>query len=108
MALDGYNWGTSAEWSSWTAPDALFGPGLTQLRQLSGGKPVVIAETAAAEQGGSKADWNTALIAYLAAQPDVRAVIWFDHDKEADWRIDSTPESAAALNAALAARRSFE
>ena len=105
VALDGYNWGTSTSWGTWTEPEALFGPGLEQLRRLEPGLPVVVAETASAELGGSKPAWVRSLVAYLAAQPDVTALVWFDHLKEADWRIDSTPESAAALREALLARR---
>ena len=104
VALDGYNWGTSAAWSSWLWPSELFGPGLSELRRLAPGKHVLMAETSSAEQGGSKADWNTALISYLAAQPDVTAVVWFNFNKETDWRIDSSPGSATALASALAAR----
>ena len=104
VALDGYNWGTSAAWSSWLWPSELFGPGLSELRRLAPGKHVLVAETSSAEQGGSKADWNTALISYLAAQPDVTAVVWFNFNKETDWRIDSSPGSATALASALAAR----
>ncbi len=63
------------------------------------------AETASAEQGGSKADWIRALFGYLAAQPDVTAVVWFDHLKETDWRLGSSHASAAALREALLARR---
>ena len=105
VALDGYNWGTSAAWSSWISPVDLFGPGLAELRRLAPGKQVLIAETSSAEQGGSKADWNTGLISYLAAQPDVTAVVWFNFNKETDWRINSSASSATALAAALAARR---
>ena len=83
----------------------LFGPGLAELRRLAPGKQVLIAETSSAEQGGSKADWNTGLISYLAAQPDVTAVVWFNFNKETDWRINSSASSATALAAALAARR---
>ena len=32
-------------------------------------------------------------------------LVVFDHDKEADWRITSSPASAAAMRAALAGRR---
>ncbi|MEA5454744.1 glycosyl hydrolase [Sinomonas sp. JGH33] len=106
VALDGYNWGSSQSWSSWTVPSALFGDGLSQLRGLAPGKPIMIAETASAEAGGSKADWNTALVSYLAAQPDITAFVWFDYNKEVDWRIDSSGASATAPAAALAARRS--
>jgi hypothetical protein len=105
VALDGYNWGTSASWSTWTAPSALFGEGLSQLRGLAPGKQILIAETSSAEQGGSKADWNTRLVAYLAAQPDVTGLVWFHLNKETDWRIDSSASSSGALAAALAARR---
>lgn len=106
VALDGYNWGTAASWSAWSAPSALFGTGLAQLRTVAPGKPILIAETASAEAGGSKADWNTALVSYLNAQPDVMGFVWFHHAKEVDWRIDSSAPSASAFGAALLARRS--
>jgi beta-mannanase len=105
VGLDGYNWGTSAAWSSWVSPSDLFGQGLSELRLLAPGKQVLVAETSSAEQGGSKADWNTALVSYLAAQTDVTAVVWFNFNKETDWRINSSPSSATALASALAARR---
>ena len=104
VALDGYNWGTSTAGSSWTSPSELFSAGLADLRRLAAGKQVLVTETSSAEQGGSKADWNAALIGYLAAQPDVTAVVWFDFNKETDWRINSSPTSSAALASALAAR----
>jgi hypothetical protein len=31
----------------------------------------------------------------------LEAIVWFDEDKEADWRIDSSPAAAAALREAL-------
>ena len=105
VALDGYNWGTSQSWSSWTPPQDLFGPGLSQLRAIASGKPIWIAETASIEQGGSKPDWITALVPYLAGQSGVVGFIWFQHNKEADWRFDSTPASAQAMSQALTLRR---
>ena len=105
VALDGYNFGTSAAWSSWTEPQALFGAGLEQLRALAPGVPVLVAETASSELGGVKADWIRSLFAYLAAQPDVTGVVWFDHHKETDWRLASSTASAAAVREALQARR---
>lgn len=104
VALDGYNWGTSASWSTWQTPSQIFGQGLSELRTLAPGKEILIAETSSAEQGGSKADWNTSLISYLATQGDVTAITWFHFDKETDWRINSSSTSAQALAKALAAR----
>ena len=105
VALDGYNWGTSASWSGWISPQDLFAPGIAELRALAPGLPILIAETASSEAGGSKAAWNTDLVSYLAAQPDVMGFVWFHMQKEADWRINSSDASAAAFKSALAARR---
>jgi hypothetical protein len=105
VALDGYNWGTSASWSSWISPQDLLGPGLEELRLLAPGLPILISEIASSELGGSKAAWNTELVSYLAAQPDVVGFVWFHLQKEADWRINSSESSAAAFKNALAARR---
>jgi hypothetical protein len=105
VGLDGYNWGTSASWSGWISPQDLFAPGIAQLRTLAPGVPILIAETASSEAGGSKAAWNTDLVSYLAAQPDVMGFVWFHMQKEADWRINSSDASAAAFKSALAARR---
>ena len=105
VALDGYNFGTTTSSSTWTSPQALFGPGLQQLRQLAPGLPVIIAETASTELGGSKADWVRDLVGYLSAQQDVTAMVWFDHLKETDWRLASSAASATAMREALLARR---
>ncbi|KUI28499.1 endoglucanase [Mycobacterium sp. IS-1742] len=100
VGIDGYNWGTTRPWSRWTPPVELFGPAVTEVRALTG-RPMMLAEVGCAEDGGDKADWISALIAWAAAQPDVGAVIWFDHDKETDWRITSTPAATAAMADAL-------
>lgn len=104
VALDGYNWGTSASWSSWTSPRTLFSSGLTQLRLIGPGKQIIVAETASAEAGGSKAQWNTDLVTFLFGQSDITGFIWFDYKKETNWRIDSSSTSSSALAKALAKR----
>jgi hypothetical protein len=105
VALDGYNWGTSASWSGWISPQDLFAPGIAQLRALAPGVPILISETASSEAGGNKAAWNTGLVSYLAAQPDVVGFVWFHLQKETDWRINSSATSASAFKSALEARR---
>jgi hypothetical protein len=105
VGLDGYNWGTSASWSGWISPQDLFAPGIAQLRSVAPGIPILIAETASSEAGGSKAAWNTSLLQYLTGQPHVMGFVWFHIQKEADWRINSSDASAAAFKSALAARR---
>lgn len=105
VGLDAYNWGTTQVWSSWQLPAAVFGPHLAELRTVAPGKQIVITETASTETGGSKPEWNTALVSYLRTQPDVSGFVWFHLNKETDWRINSSAASASALSSALAARR---
>ncbi len=104
VALDGYNWGAVPGHGGWQAPADLFGPGLEELRALAPGMPVLVAEVGCAEAGGDKAAWITDLVAWLDDQADVEAFVWFDHDKETDWRLASSPASARAVRRALAGR----
>jgi putative cell wall-binding protein len=105
VALDGYNWGKTAATSSWLTPTQLFSTGLAQVRSIAPGKPIIIAETASTEIGGSKSTWNSQLVAFLDQQSDVDGIIWFDLNKETDLRINSSTASASALAIALAARK---
>jgi hypothetical protein len=67
----------------------------------------MIAETASAETGGDKAAWIGSLSATLAREfPAVKALLWFEVSKEADWRAESSPASLAALRS-LADSRYF-
>ena len=101
VGVDGYNWGTSRSWETWKSPEQVFGATLAELRAVAPGKPLLISETASTELGGDKAAWVTDLFAWASAQPDLTGVIWFDENKETDWRISSSPESEAAFRGAL-------
>jgi beta-mannanase len=96
VGLDGYNWSTLQPGSTWQSFSQVFSPGLAQLASLTA-KPVYIAETGSPELGGDKAAWINGMWATLAAHPEVRGITWFDFNKEADWRIDSSDASLAAF-----------
>jgi hypothetical protein len=101
VGLDGYNWGTSASWSSWQSPTAVFGSSLASLRGVTS-RPIVIGETASAEVGGNKAQWVQQFFSMLSANPDIKAFVWFNFLKETDWRIESTPATQAAFAGGVA------
>ena len=92
VGMDGYNAGTAADWGGWLGFSEVFGGLYQRVRRLSR-RPVIIAETGCAEQGGSKPDWiNHAFLRALPKHfPAVRAVVWYDEHREANWRLDSTP-----------------
>lgn len=86
VAVDGYNWGTSQSWSTWSTPEAVFDPMVARLRALSA-RPVALTEVASATAGGGvagKGDWIAALQGY-AMNRGVRMLAWFNLDKETDW-----------------------
>ena len=101
VALDGYNGGTALPWGGWKSPEEVFGASLDDLHDLAK-RPVVITEVGSAEEGGSKSAWIRDLFE-LAADRGVRGLIWFQHDKETDWRVDSTPAAAAAFRQSVTA-----
>jgi hypothetical protein len=101
LAVDGYNGGTALPWGGWRSPAEVFGQSVDDLRALSPAKPLLITETASAEAGGDKAAWIHELFGY-ALDARIRGLVWFDEDKETDWRITSSPAAAAAFRAELA------
>jgi hypothetical protein len=104
IGVDGYNWGTSLPHKGgWRSPAAVFVPTLDALKRLAPTKPVMIAETASAEQGGSKAAWITNLFKLLQKYPEVRAVSWFNYNKGGtNWKITSSKTAVRAMKNSLA------
>ncbi len=100
LALDGYNWGDSnVFYPAWRSFTEVFEQGYERIIAV-GDQPVWIAEFASSDEGGDKAQW----VADMFATPGferVEALVWFDEDKEADWRITSGPDVLHAFRAAL-------
>ena len=104
LGVDGYNWGTSQSWSSWQSFDSVFGTTLAELHRLSA-RPIVIGETASSEAGGNKAQWIQQFFASMAHDPGIKAFVWFNLKKEADWRIESSAAAQQAFSAGIADSR---
>jgi mannan endo-1,4-beta-mannosidase len=77
--------------------EQLFGPTFTEVRAFTS-KPFLLAETGS-EPSARKAAQITELLRTVADTPDVIGFIWFDLDKETDWRVDSSPAALAAFQA---------
>lgn len=96
MGFDGYNWGTVQATSTWQTFPAITGSIYTSL--AAKGKPIMIAETASAEQGGDKTAWIAGILPAMKSMfPAVKALVWFQMNKETDWRVDSSPSAATAF-----------
>ncbi len=96
LALDMYNHSTQG--ACWQSFSQIFEAPYRRLGALDPDKPVMIAEIGCAEAGGDKAAWiEAAFLALAEKYRRVEAVVWFNIDKECDWRIDSSPEALKAF-----------
>jgi len=97
VSMDGYNWGTSRSGSTWQEFREIFDKPYNALVAGSE-RPVIIAEFASTEIGGSKPAWIIDMKNQIrsGAYPKLIAAIWFNENKETDWRIESTTSSLVA------------
>ena len=102
LALDGYNWGQcKPAYGGWRSFGKVFRGAYDRIVQLAA-KPVWIAETASAPEGGDKALWVKNMFSALpTAFPRIKAVVWFHMDKECDWRLTSPPEVTTTVASSL-------
>ncbi|MDX6679634.1 MAG: hypothetical protein QOE31_3686 [Solirubrobacteraceae bacterium] len=97
LAVDGYNWGASTpQFGGWQTFSQVFMPAYNRLRAL-GPQPIWIAEVATTDDGGDKAAWIRDMFARAAGMDRLEAIVWFNENKERDWRAAPTPEIAAAF-----------
>ena len=100
VALDGYNWGE--ETGTWKSLKAIFRESYLRLKALSGGKPVIVAETASVEEKGRRPSWIRAgfLEAIPKEFPNVVAAVWFnrnlDDEGTQEWALENSTGSIAA------------
>lgn len=99
IGLDGYNWGSLKPWG-WQSFTDIFTMGLTEIRQVAPSKPLAIAEIGSAP-GAGKSAWVADTFAKARAA-GVRMLVWFEHNKETDWRLGRDVAVSAAASAAIA------
>jgi len=103
IAIDGYNWGTSQTWSSWQLFAGVFGPTYNKIVTKYPKKPIMISEFGCTGTGGNKAAWITDMFNQLKNNyKKIKAIVWFNVNKETDWRFNETVESTNAFKAGLA------
>lgn len=98
VGLDGFCWGGSLGWPSFTS---IFASTYDRIVKMTS-KPILIAETGAGEGGGDKAAWIASALEREAPRfPHLRGLVWFDdEDPHADLRVNSSPASLRAFRAA--------
>ncbi len=99
VGLDGFNWGGSIGWRSFSE---IFAGSYEELARETS-KPIVIAETGSGQTGGDKASWVTSTFRdELQHFPRVRAVVWYNSFDRSNFRIDSSPAALRAFRRGIA------
>ena len=97
IGIDGFNFGTTADYGGWRSFKEVFDPSYTYL-STHYSQPIIISETGSSEQGGNKATWvNDMFQKGIPSYPRVHELIWFDLLKETDWRINSSDSTLKAF-----------
>jgi FlgD Ig-like domain/Glycosyl hydrolase family 26 len=92
VCIDGYNWGTTQSWSSWTPFASLYNG---VYRTYAGRKPIMIGEVASAERGGDKAQWIRGMWTSLVYHyPAIHAIVWTERG---DWKVETSSAATAAF-----------
>ncbi len=106
VAIDGYNWGTSQSWSSWQTFSDVFGGSYKKVVANYPNKPIMLGEFGCSSTGETsgrdKVSWINDLFFQLKNNyPHIKAITWFNVNKETDWRFNTTAQTKAAFKAGV-------
>ncbi|MGN6421244.1 MAG: glycoside hydrolase family 26 protein [Pseudobacter sp.] len=102
IAMDGYNFGTSQSWSRWQSFSELFGNVYGWITSNHPDKPLFIGEMGSSSTGGDKAAWLNDMFYQLENNfTKVRFFVWFNINKETDWRFTDNTGNTDAFKAGL-------
>ena len=102
--LDGFNWGKTANSAGWQNFNQVFHETYKRVLKIAPEKPMVIAEVAAEERGGSKARWIENMLGIIPSKyRRIRGLIWYDEkDQGMHWPIESSPAATHAFAKGIA------
>jgi beta-mannanase len=97
IGIDGYNWGQG----SWQTFAQIFSSAYATFESY--GKPLMISEFACAtDESYRKADWITDAFSKIEnTYSKIRIFVWFNQNKERDWRISSSSSASNAFKNAV-------
>lgn len=109
VAFSAYNWGycANSSWKHWSSPQEVYEPYIARMRSLAPNKPIFIAQTATTsntqtgQQSSVKDQWFRDSYTYLANQ-GVRAILYFNINKECDWALYSSNNKSRGYQQAVA------
>ena len=106
LGLDGFNWGQDDSWGRWQSFERIMRPQYRRLTRLHPTAPVWVCEVASKEPRAhdgapvdadrSKGTWVRRALT-TTRFPRMTALVWFQEEKERDWRVESSRVSLRAM-----------
>jgi hypothetical protein len=95
--IDGFNWGRRRGSPGWQSFNQVFHATYHRIvRRVAPDKPVMLAEVASSDKGGSKAAWIRDMLSRVRHRyRKIRGVIWYDvNDRGTHWPIETASKKA--------------
>jgi hypothetical protein len=101
--VDGFNWGDRRGSPGWLSFDRIFHSTYKTVANLAPTKPMMLAETASSEKGGSKPKWIKDMYKKIrTGYRKVRGVVWYDvNDRGTGWPIETSNSASNAFRQAV-------
>jgi hypothetical protein len=101
--LDGFNWGKRKGSPGWLGFDEIFGSTYRQMVDLAPHKPMMLAEFASTDRGGSKPKWiENSYKRIRTHYRKIRGVIWYDvNDRNTHWPLETSKSASHAFKRAI-------
>jgi hypothetical protein len=99
-ALDGFNWGTRRGSPGWQSFNQVFHRTYKRIiTRVARGKPMMLAEVASSDKGGSKAAWIKDMLNKVRHKyRKIRAIVWYDvDDRGTNWPIEHSKKASNAF-----------
>jgi hypothetical protein len=102
--LDGFNWGNMEGSPGWLSFNRIFHQTYAQIvRNIAPDKPMLIAETASTDRGGSKSAWIKDMLSKVRHKyRKIRGLIWYDvNDRGTHWPIERSRSASDAFRSGI-------
>jgi hypothetical protein len=102
--LDGFNWGVRSGSPGWLSFRQIYAKTYRQVTRLAPRKPMMLAEIASTDRGGSKSAWIRNMLHTVRTNyRKIRGLIWLDlEDRGAHWPIETSSSASRAFRQGIA------
>jgi hypothetical protein len=101
VGVSAYNFGAQVD--MWTPVAWAVNAALDEVRTFAPDKPYVLAQVGSSTSGGDRDEWIRDLFRTATRDPNVVGLVWFNFDKETDWKVWDGTSVAIGWNDASSA-----